>query len=84
MRRSGRKNTFDSGIFTRVWCLASGAKTRVAGLLYNTFEHRFSLLLFWRVIDWNGTRVHALSNGTSVNAIGGWFSTNVERGSFFL
>ena len=43
MRRSRRKNTFDSGIFTRVWCLASGAKTRVAGLLYKTFRLRFEI-----------------------------------------
>ena len=40
-------------IFTRVWCLASGAKTRVAGLLNNTFKNRFGVtwLLFWRIVD---------------------------------
>ena len=29
-------------IFTRVWCLASGAKTRVAGTVIYDFRHRFN------------------------------------------
>ena len=45
---------------TRVWCLASGAKTRVAGTFIYDFKHRLNVtkLLLWRIIDRNKARVY--------------------------